>query len=52
MTLIETLLGAVIFASIYALIIYFRKKHEFSWTGLGVATAVFVIVSLMFAALR
>ena len=52
MTLIETLLGAVVFALIYALIMYLRKKHEFSWIGLGVATVVFVFVSLIFAARR
>lgn len=47
MDLIELILGALVFAAVMGGISYYRRKEDFSWLGVLIATAVFLVVSVV-----
>ncbi len=48
----ETLLEALVFSAVMATMVLLRKKQDFSWIGLAIATAIFILVSEIFAVFR
>ncbi len=48
MNLITVIISAVVFAAVITLVLRYSRPASFSWATVGIATGVFVLVSVIF----